>query len=75
MFTPKYWAKMSKLHGNIGEVIVSFDAATSATYAYTRRGGNWEQLVKNMRFLDELRRDGKIRRLRIDYVSSGTTRR
>ena len=68
MFTPKYWAKMSKLHGNIGEVIVSFDAATSATYAYTRRGGNWEQLVKNMRFLDELRRDGKIRRLRIDYV-------
>jgi MoaA/NifB/PqqE/SkfB family radical SAM enzyme len=68
MFTPKYWAKMSKLHGNIGKVIVSFDAATAATYAYTRRGGNWEQLLKNMCFLDDLRRDGKIRGLRIDFV-------
>jgi len=68
MFTPKYWEKIARLHGNIGEVIVSFDAATPATYAYTRRGGNWNQLLENVRFLDALRSDGKIRGLRIDFV-------
>ncbi len=67
LFT-RSWEKMKKLHHNIGNVIVSFDAATPETYAYTRRGGNWNQLLKNFEFMNELRRSGFIRKLEMDFV-------
>ena len=68
MFTPRYWDKMEKIHNNINTVIVSFDAATSETYSKVRRGGNWEILQKNMEFISSLRKEGKVRSLRIDFV-------
>lgn len=68
MFTPAYWDRMKKIHDNINTVIVSFDAATATTYKIVRRGGNWDILQKNMKFISSLRADKKIRRLRIDFV-------
>mgnify|MGYP001986855867 CR=1 FL=1 len=47
---------------------MSFDAATSETYSKVRRGGNWGILQKNMEFISSLRKEGKVRSLRIDFV-------
>jgi MoaA/NifB/PqqE/SkfB family radical SAM enzyme len=68
LFTPKTWANLSKIHGAIGSVLVSFDAATEATYAITRRGGDWRQLLENMEFLAARRRDGGIGELVLYFV-------
>ena len=68
MFTPKYWDKMKKIQKNINTVIVSYDAGTPETYQITRRGGNWDKLQENMKFLSSLRQKELINELRIDCV-------
>ena len=68
MFTPKYWEKMKRIQKNINTVMVSYDAGTPETYKITRRGGDWDQLQKNMKFLSSLRQKGLINELRIDCV-------
>ena len=37
-------------------------------YRWTRRGGDWDQLLDNMEFLAELRRSGEIGRLSLYFV-------
>jgi sulfatase maturation enzyme AslB (radical SAM superfamily) len=68
LFNEKNWKRLNKIHGNISTVFVSFDAATEATYNITRRGGNWQHLMENVRFLSGLRAQGLLRHLRLDYV-------
>ena len=68
LFTEKTWNNMAKLHGHIGSVLVSLDAASAATYAVVRRGGDWPQLLENLDFLAGLRRSGKIRELILYFV-------
>lgn len=68
MFTPKEWHLIQGIHDNLGAVLVSFDAASEATYNITRRGGHWGQLLRNMDHLGEMRRQGKLKHLRVDYV-------
>ena len=68
LFTRSYWRRISGIRNNIGRVFVSIDAATPETYAITRRGGHWGQLLENMRLIDDLRREGIVRRLQVFYV-------
>ena len=68
MFTPKYWEKMKKIQKNINTVMVSYDSGTPETYKITRRGGNWDRLQENMKFLSSLRQKELINELRIDCV-------
>jgi len=68
LFTEKTWANLRKIHGAIGSVLVSFDAATEATYAITRRGGDWGQLLANTAFLAGRRRAGEIGELILYFV-------
>jgi MoaA/NifB/PqqE/SkfB family radical SAM enzyme len=68
MFTPRYWDKIKRIQKNINTVIVSYDAGTPETYRITRRGGNWDRLQENMKFLSSLRQRGLIKELRIDCV-------
>lgn len=72
LLTRKYWRALSKIHGNLGQILVSFDAATPETYAYTRRGGDWERLIQNTRFLAERRAEGAFDWLRLDFVVQKT---
>ena len=44
------------------------DAAEPETYAVVRRGGNWDRLQANLRFLGGLRREGAFRELRLAFV-------
>ncbi len=68
LLTPRNWERMARLHDNIASVIVSLDAATEATYAITRRGGHWNTLMENCVRLGELRKAGRVKLLRYDFV-------
>ena len=68
MFTERYWEKMKKIQKNINTVLVSYDAGTPETYKITRRGGDWNRLQENMKFLSSLRQENLINELRIDCV-------
>ncbi len=47
---------------------VSIDAATAATYAANRRGGDFRQLLRNLDFIASLRREGPLGYLKISMV-------
>ncbi len=61
------WREMG-LYGHVKDVLVSIDAATEPTFNILRRGGDWKRLIKNMRFLGKLRREGEIPHLLQRYV-------
>ena len=50
-WTKEIWNKMSDLHGLVTDAEVSIDAATKNTYGKVRRGGDWDQLMKNLKFI------------------------
>jgi len=62
------WGKFAHLHGMIDAVNVSVDAARAETYAMVRRGGELAELLPNLDFIGELRRDGAIRQYRVCFV-------
>ncbi len=55
LLTPITWERIKKIHKNIGNISVSIDAATAATYSKVRRGGDWNLIMENMKFLSDLR--------------------
>ena len=68
LFDEHMWQKLEKVHDNIHYVAISFDAATPETYRKVRRGGELDNLVKNVRFLQSIRKAGAPFRLRLDFV-------
>jgi len=68
LLTPRNWERMKRVHGNISSIIISFDAASEATYNVTRRGGHWPTLLENARRMGELRAAGEVKKLRFDFV-------
>ena len=67
LFDKRAWESL-KLNGHVSSVWVSIDAAEPATYAKLRRGGSFPRLLRNLEFLGNLRSDGKISSLRLDFV-------
>ena len=49
-------------------VPVSVDAARAATYENLRRPGKWQKVIEGIDFLAGLRRAGRIRSLRLNFV-------
>jgi sulfatase maturation enzyme AslB (radical SAM superfamily) len=68
LLTPSNWKKISRLHKNIKVILISFDAATEDTYKITRRGGHWTTLIENVTSLSQLRKQGQLNFLRLDFV-------
>lgn len=54
LFTPKLWETIR--HNRYDCIYVSVDAASKTTYEKIRRNGNWEILLRNLKFISELRR-------------------
>ena len=67
LLTSRLWDKL-RLEGKVDWLIVSADAAEPETYAAVRRGGSFAALLANLGFVSSLRREGRIRRLRLDFV-------
>jgi hypothetical protein len=67
LFDERAWIDLC-LEGHVSRVLVSVDAADPDTYAVVRRGGSFDRLVRNLAFLGRLRAEGRIDRLRLDFV-------
>jgi len=58
LLTPEMWETIK--HNRLATIRVSVDATTREIYEKIRKGGNWEALLRNLRFLGALRRSGEI---------------
>ena len=56
------------LDGLVDTVYISIDATRPETYAIVRRGGEFARLLDNLEYVAVKRRDGLIRRVRLDFV-------
>jgi sulfatase maturation enzyme AslB (radical SAM superfamily) len=68
LFTQENWNKLHKLHENHIAAIISLDAGTEESYNYTRRGGDWNKLMKNLEFISTLYKENKLKFVRLDCV-------
>lgn len=68
LFTPAEWAHLSNVHGMVGYIRVSVDAATGPTFQALRRKGEWSRFSENMGFIAGLRREGAIRELQVAFT-------
>ena len=55
MLTEKVINQMARIHKNIKQITISVDAATADTYNIVRAGGDFEQLQKNIEYLNQCR--------------------
>ena len=67
LFTPEHWQKLEHIWNHVKVVSVSIDAASAEVYKKTR-GGSWQQLMANMEFIAQLRRQNVIRHFATNYV-------
>lgn len=67
LFDERAWRELG-LDGRIRRVLVSLDAARKETYDIVRRGGDFERVLRNVAFLVDQRRQGKITFIGIDFV-------
>ncbi|MFZ4686941.1 MAG: hypothetical protein ACOYMK_15175, partial [Hyphomonadaceae bacterium] len=67
LFDERAWTDL-ELDGKVSSVQVSMDAASEEVYSVVRKLGDFRRLLKNLRFISGLRRDGKIGHLRLDFV-------
>jgi len=65
LFNQKNWNKIK--HNNFKGVNISIDAATKKTYEKIRVGGNWDVLMRNLKFIKSLREAGKIENMHINF--------
>jgi len=69
MYTPKLWERIHKIHKNLGDCRISFDAATKETYENkTRLNGDWDLLQNNCKFLDSKHVEFPNFRIFYDFV-------
>ena len=63
------WASLPvSFQNSILNITVSVDAASSKTYSRVRPGGNFDRLLKNLRFIGRLKNEGKIRSFGMAFV-------
>jgi sulfatase maturation enzyme AslB (radical SAM superfamily) len=67
LFDQTAWSEMD-LAGRVGMVAISVDAVTEQTYNIVRRGGSFQRLHENLRFLATRRMAGEIAYMRLDFV-------
>lgn len=67
LFDEKSWRELN-LTGRCDGALISIDASTPETYAYVRRPGRFDRLMKNMAFIKGLRESGELKELSISMV-------
>jgi Radical SAM superfamily len=67
LFDQRAWKDLN-LEGTIRRTLVSIDAARKETYDIVRRGGSFERVLKNVEFLVEQKREGKVSFVGLDFV-------
>lgn len=54
LWNEKNWDKIKNAHRYIKSAEISIDASTKETYEVVRRGGNWELLQRNLKFIKDI---------------------
>ena len=54
LWNERNWERIEVSHPYIKSAEISIDAATKETYEIVRRGGNWDLLMKNLKFISTL---------------------
>jgi len=67
LWDERAWRELG-LAGRVRSAHISIDATRPETYAFVRRGGSFERLLKNLAFVRELRRSGEISYLEFSMV-------
>lgn len=67
LFDQKQWERLANLHYLDIKVYLSVDAATEQTYNIVRRGGDWQRLNSNLKFIAKLRKENKIKVFNINF--------
>ncbi len=62
------WEEFSNLKGMHIDLAVSIDASEKETYEAIRRGGSWERLNENLRFIMNLKEEGYIKKLSFNFL-------
>jgi molybdenum cofactor biosynthesis enzyme MoaA len=68
LFTEENWERMRRAQPLVSSVEISIDAATAATYALNRRGGDWNRLLERLEFVRTLRDSGAVPYLKLSFV-------
>ena len=68
MLTEKTWNKMWRIHDRVRALGVSWDACHETTYNVTRRDGDYQQLRKNMKFMNDVAASFPKLKLHFDFV-------
>jgi MoaA/NifB/PqqE/SkfB family radical SAM enzyme len=68
LWTPESWEALGGAQHKVRTAHISVDAASAATYALNRRGGDWERLLCNLAFVADLRREGALRFVTLSFV-------
>lgn len=69
LITPEKWEEFYQGKENSEIYIcISIDAATEETYKKLRRGGDFQKLYKNMKYLSKLRKNREIEYFQINFV-------
>lgn len=58
LFTPRAWEKLGETRDRVAGISVSVDAACEETYRLNR-GGSWDRLLENLRFISGIRAANK----------------
>lgn len=51
LWTEQFWGKLHKVHHLIKTCEISMDAACKSTYDIVRKGGDWDKLMENLKFI------------------------
>jgi sulfatase maturation enzyme AslB (radical SAM superfamily) len=54
LLNKQMWDKLSHIHHLIKTIEISVDASKKETYEVVRRGGNWETLIENLKFISKI---------------------
>lgn len=57
----KRWHRLGELQHRVAKITVTIDASTKEVYEKLRRGGSWEELLANLEFLKELKKQNGMR--------------
>ncbi len=67
LWNERAWKEL-RLQGRVGSAHISIDATRPDTYAFVRRNGSFERLLKNLEFVKTLRESGEIAQLIFSMV-------
>jgi molybdenum cofactor biosynthesis enzyme MoaA len=68
LLNEEMWLKLSHIHDLIKTIEISIDAATKETYEIVRRGGKWETIIENLKFISTI----KLNDRRVSFVVQDT---